>query len=147
MTVWLGKDEIEFYYFGIGHTTGDLVVYFPEDKIAFIGDQYFSSRPQLIHSNKNGNTFDYVRTMTKMLETLDAETFLSGHSDPVGRDAIEKGIQLMVTRQNKVKELVSMDMSLDETIDNFEKIEARLVTSIYNEIKGNQVNQSNANPY
>jgi glyoxylase-like metal-dependent hydrolase (beta-lactamase superfamily II) len=136
MNVWLGKDKVELHYFGIGHTTGDLLVYLPGDKIAFLGDQYFSSRPQLIHSNKNGNSFEHVRTLTKMLETLDADIFLSGHSDPVGRAEIEKHIQAMVNRQNKVKELISMSRSLEETLENFEKNESRLVTSIYNEIKG-----------
>ena len=57
LNVWLGKDKVELHYFGVGHTTGDAVVYFPEDKIAFLGDQYFATRPQLIHSNKNGNSF------------------------------------------------------------------------------------------
>jgi cyclase len=147
MNVWLGKDKVELHYFGIGHTTGDLVVYLPEDKIAFLGDQYFSSRPQLIHSNKNGNSFEHVRTLRKMLETLDAEIFLSGHSDPVGRDEIKNHIQAMVNRQNKVKELISMNQSLEEILENFEKNESRLVTSIYNEIKGGQWKQSTANPY
>ncbi|MEN8203962.1 MAG: MBL fold metallo-hydrolase [Bacteroidota bacterium] len=135
LNIWLGKDKVELHYFGIGHTTGDIVVFFPQDKIAFLGDQYFATRPQLIHSNKNGNSFEHVKTLTKMLETLDAETFLSGHSDPVGRKDIEKHIQAMVERQNKVKALISQDKSLEETLAQFNENEARLVTSIYNEIK------------
>jgi len=134
MNVWLGKDKVELYYFGIGHTTGDIVVYVPEEKIAFLGDQYFSDRPQLIHSNKNGNSFEHVKTLTKMLETLDAETFLSGHSDPVGRDAIKKHIQAMVERQDKVKMLISQDKTMAEVLEQFDENESRLVTSIYNEI-------------
>ena len=147
MNIWMGKDLIELYYFGIGHTTGDIVVYHPEHKLAFIGDLYFSGRPQLIHSNKNGNSFEYVRTLTKMLETLDAEIFLSGHSDPVGRDEIKKQIQEMVERQNKVKELVSEDKTLEETLVEFDENESRLVTSIYNEITNQELNQSKENPY
>ncbi len=90
MNVWLGENKVELHYFGIGHTTGDIVVYYPEEKVAFLGDQYFSDRPQLIHSNKNGNSFQHVETLNKMLETIDAETFFSGHSDPVGREEINK---------------------------------------------------------
>ena len=126
MNIWMGKELIELYYFGIGHTTGDIVVYHPEHKLAFIGDLYFSGRPQLIHSNKNGNSFEYVKTLTKMLETLDAETFLSGHSDPVGRDEIKKHIQEMVERQNKVKELVSQDKTLEETLVEFDENESQI---------------------
>ena len=147
LDLWLGTDKVELHYFGVGHTTGDVVVYCPKDKVAFVGDQYFSSRPQLIHSNKNGNSFDYVKTVSRMLETLDAETFLSGHSDPVGRTEIEKHVQLMVERQSKVKGLVDQDLSLEATLENFEEDEARLVSSIYNEIKGGKWEQPKANPY
>jgi glyoxylase-like metal-dependent hydrolase (beta-lactamase superfamily II) len=147
MDLWLGNDKVEFYYFGVGHTTGDAFVYFPEEKVAFIGDMYFSGRPQLIHSIKNGNTFEYVSTMKNMLETLDAEIFLSGHSDPVGRDDIKKHLLLMVEMQDKVKELVKQGKTQDETLAAFEENEARLVTSIYNEVKGQDPNQSKENPY
>lgn len=134
LNIWLGMDKVELHYFGAGHTTGDIVVYHPEDKIAFLADLYFGGRPQLIHSNKNGNSFEYVKTLTKMLETLDAEVFLSGHSDPVGRDEIQQHIQAMVERQNRVKELVDQGKTLDETLLEFNGNEARLVTSIYHEI-------------
>jgi cyclase len=134
MNVWLGNDKVELYYFGVGHTTGDCVVYFPQEKVAFIGDQYFGDRPQLIHSNKNGNSFQHVLTLTKMLETLDADIFLSGHSDPVGREEIYKHIQVMVERQKKVKDLISQGETMDEVLAEFSEGETRLVTSIYHEI-------------
>ena len=54
------------YYFGTGHTTGDIVVYFPEAKTAFLGDQFFGTRPQLIHAYKGGNAFAHVVTLEKM---------------------------------------------------------------------------------
>jgi len=136
MNVWLGKDKVELYYFGVGHTTGDCVVYDPKEKVAFIGDQYFNTRPQLIHSNKGGNSFQHVLTLTKMLETLDADTFVSGHSDPVGREAIYKHIQEMVERQKKVKDLIEQSKTMEEVLAEFSEDESRLVTSIYNEITG-----------
>lgn len=147
MELWLGKDLVEFHYFGIGHTTGDAFVYFPEEKVAFIGDMFFTDRPQLIHSIKNGNSFQYVQTMERMLETLDAQIFLSGHSDPVGRSEIREHLKQLVDRQNKVKQLISQGRSLEDTLESFEENEARLVTSIYNEVKGQDPTQSKENPY
>jgi glyoxylase-like metal-dependent hydrolase (beta-lactamase superfamily II) len=147
MDLWLGKTKVECYYFGVGHTTGDAFVYLPDEKVVFMGDMYFASRPQLIHSIKNGNSFEYVNTMTRMLETLDAEIFLSGHSEPADRDAIKKHIQLMVDRQNKVKDLIQDGKTQEETLAAFAENEARLVTSIYSEIKGQDPTQSKENPY
>lgn len=136
LNLWLGQYRVELHYFGVGHTTGDIVVYDPKEKIAFLGDQYFTDRPQLIHSMKNGNSFEYVKTITKMLESLDAETFLSGHSEPAGKAEIEKHVQLMVERQKKVKKLVGQDLTMAEVLKEFEDNETRLVSSIFNEITG-----------
>ncbi len=147
LNIWLGNDLVELHYFGVGHTTGDIVVYFPEDKIAFLGDQYFNTRPQLIHAQKSGNSFEHVKTLSKMLETLDAEIFLSGHSEPAGREDIQKHIQSMVQRQAKVKMLIGEGKSLENTLEEFDQNEARLVTAIYDEIKAHKPSQSTADPY
>ena len=135
MNLYLGSKRIELWYFGVGHTTGDTVVYFPEEKTAFIGDQMFLGRPQLIHSHKGGNSFEHVKTLTKMLETLDVDTICSGHSVPFDRDTVKKHLEDMKKRQEKVKNLVVQGKSLDEVKAEFAQNEARLVTSIFEEIK------------
>lgn len=134
MNLWLGEELLELRYFGRGHTTGDIVVYVPDEKVAFIGDLYFSGRPQLIHSNKNGDSFEYVRTLNRMMETLHASTFLSGHSAPVGRKDIEQHLLQMVERQEKVLKLMEQGEDLKEILAEFQEDESRLVTSIYQEL-------------
>ncbi len=135
MDIYLGSKRVELWYFGIGHTTGDIVIYFPEEKTAFIGDQFFLTRPQLIHSYKGGNSFEHVKTLTKMLETLAAEKFCSGHSEIVDRETIKNHIEQMKKRQEKVKVLIEQGKILEEIKSEFEENEARLIESIYNEIK------------
>lgn len=135
MDVYLGSKKAELWYFGVGHTTGDIVIYFPEEKTAFIGDQIFLNRPQLIHSYKGGNSFEYVKALTRMLETIDAVNFCSGHSDMTDRATIENHIDRMKKRQEKVKALVEKGKDLEEVKAEFEEDEARLVTAIFNELK------------
>jgi cyclase len=134
LQLYLGDKIIELYYFGIGHTTGDIIVFFPEEKTAFIGDQVFFGRPQLIHSYKGGNSFEHIKTTEKIL-TLDAENFCSGHSEMKSRDDIKQHIKELVAFQEKVTKLVNNGKTLDETKAVFEKNEGRLVESIFNEIK------------
>jgi len=138
MDIYLGSKKVELWYFGVGHTTGDAVVYFPEEKTAFLGDQIFSGRPQLIHSYKGGNSFEHVKTLTKMLETLDAEKYCSGHSEVMNRSAIEKHIDEMKVRQESVMSLINENKPLEETLKEFEENEARLIESIYNEIESSK---------
>lgn len=134
MNIHLGSKTVELHYFGVGHTTGDIVVYFPEEKTAFIGDQVFFGRPQLIHSYKGGDSFQHIKTTEKLL-TLDAEKFCSGHAEIKGRDDIKQHIKELTAFQQKVNELVKAGKSVDETKTSFEENESRLVESVYNEIK------------
>lgn len=137
MDIYLGSKKVELWYFGIGHTTGDAVVYFPEERIAFVGDQAFIGRPQLIHSYKGGNSFEHVKTLIKMLEKIPAEKFCSGHSEIMNREMIQKHINEMRTRQEKVKDLIQKGKILAEIKKEFSEGEDRLIESIFHEIKEN----------
>jgi len=138
MDIYLGSKKVELWYFGVGHTTGDVVVYFPEEKIAFIGDQIFIGRPQLIHAYKGGNSFAHVQTLSKMLATLDAELFCSGHAAPVDRQAIKNHIQAMKKFQQKVAALIKKGLPLEEIKKQFAENEGRLVEVVFQEIKARQ---------
>jgi glyoxylase-like metal-dependent hydrolase (beta-lactamase superfamily II) len=135
MDLYLGSKKVELWHFGVGHTKGDTVVYFPEEKTAFIADQIFLGRPQLIHSYKGGNSFGHVENLTRMLDALDAERFCSGHSDPTDREGIKSHIEQMKKLQEKVKALVAEGKTLEEAQAEFADSESRLVESVYNEVK------------
>ncbi|MFC1633377.1 MBL fold metallo-hydrolase [Planctomycetota bacterium] len=134
MDLYLGSKKVELWYLGVGHTTGDIVVYFPEEKTAFLGDQIFLTRPQLIHSYKGGNSFQHVKTLSKMLATIKAENFCSGHDEMTDRSGIRKLIVQMKKRQVEVKALLEKGKSLEEIKSSFEENEGRLIETIYNEI-------------
>lgn len=134
MDLYLDPKKTELWYFGTGHTTGDIVVYFSNEKIAFIGDQVFKGRVQLIHSYKGGNSFKHVETLEKMLTTLDAEKFYSGHSEVLDREMIRTHIREMKELQNKVAGLIKKNSTLENIKNEFDNNQGNLVESIYNEI-------------
>ena len=138
MDIYFGPQKVELFYFGVGHTTGDAVVYFREQKVAFIGDQVFTGRPQLIHTYKGGNSFEHIKTLNKMLDVLDAEKFFSGHSGMVDRAGVQKHIDEMKGLQNKIKMLIEENKSLDEIKNEFDQNQLTLVETIFNEIKNNK---------
>jgi cyclase len=114
----LGGRKVQFLYFGPAHTSGDIVVYIPEEKVAFLGDLYFAGRDPLVHRHKNGNSFGLVKVLQSVL-ALDAETFLSGHADKATRADIEGMIQALQEKQAKIKALVSKGTSLEATLESF----------------------------
>ncbi len=136
MDLYLGSKKIELWHFGTGHTTGDCVVYFPQEKTAFIGDQIFLTRQQLIHSYKGGNSFGHVKNLIKMLDTLDADTFCSGHSEPATRTQVLDHIYKMRTMQENIRSQINQGKNLEEIKAVYGEDYARLAEVIYNEIKG-----------
>jgi cyclase len=93
------------------------------------------TRPQLIHSYKGGNSFAHVETLTKMLRTIDAEKFCSGHSDMTDREGVRNHIDLVKKRQEKVEALIRERKSIEEIKSEFKENEARLIETIYNDIR------------
>ena len=134
MKLHLGSKTVELHYFGIGHTTGDIVVYFPEEKTAFIGDQVFFGRPQLIHSYKGGNSFEHVQTTELILETLDAVNYCSGHADVKTRKDVENHLEAIKNMQKKIKTLAAEGKSLEDIQAEFGQNERQLVETIFKEV-------------
>ena len=105
--------RMNLLHFGPAHTSGDLVAYLPDQKIAFVGDLVFIGRDPLIHRQKGGTSFGLVQTLQKIL-ALDADTFISGHSDPLTKADIQGLLASIEEKQAKVKALIQQGKSLDE---------------------------------
>lgn len=110
--------NVRLLNFGPAHTSGDAVVFFPEERAAFVGDLIFIGRDPLIHRHKGGNSFGLVKTL-KALTELDADVYLSGHADPVSKSDVEDILRSIEDRQAKVKTLVEAGKTLDEVKEAF----------------------------
>ncbi len=113
MTGVLDGVRVNALYFGPAHTSGDWVVHLPDHKIAFVGDLVFVGRDPLIHRKKGGTSFGLVKVLQKIL-ALDADTFLSGHADPLTKADIQNLVASIEEKQAKVKGLIQQGKSLDE---------------------------------
>jgi cyclase len=109
---------VNLFYFGPAHTSGDLVVYLPDQKIAFVGDLVFIGRDPLIHRQKGGTSFGLVENLKKIL-TLDADTFIAGHTDALTKADIQGLLTSIEEKQAKVKALIQQGKSLDEVKSAF----------------------------
>ncbi len=105
--------RVELLYLGPAHTSGDLVVLLPRQKVAFAGDLLFMGRDPLIHRQKGGTSLGLAQALTRML-ALDADLFLSGHNDPMTKAEIKTLLASIEEKQAKVKALVQQGRSLDE---------------------------------
>ncbi len=70
MSLLEGNDRIEIYYFGRGHTDGDLVVVFPEKRLAHFGDLFPAKAAPLIDADAGGSGVAFPETLTKAIAEL-----------------------------------------------------------------------------
>jgi glyoxylase-like metal-dependent hydrolase (beta-lactamase superfamily II) len=96
------------------HTSGDLVVYLPKQKIVFTGDIIATQRPDpLIHLEKHGTAEGWIET-TKGIAALNADTFVPGHGVVQTKAEIQKRLKDTEEKYAKIKEMVGQGKSLSE---------------------------------
>jgi cyclase len=106
--------KLELLHWAPAHTSGDLVVYLPSEKIVFTGDVIASTLPDaLIHLEKHGSSEGWITT-TKGIVALKSEQFVPGHGNIMSKDDLQKRLALVEAKRAKVKELVAQGKSLPE---------------------------------
>ena len=77
-----GPDRIDLYYFGAGHTDGDLVVVFPEKRIAYFGDLFPSKAAPFIDTASGGSGVAFPQTLASAAsEITGVNQVVTGHEE------------------------------------------------------------------
>lgn len=87
----LGGKVAEIYWFGRGHTDGDVVVLFPAHRTLAAGDLFTAGEglPQLVDHAGGGSAKEWTATLDKVLE-LDFETVVPGHGNVTNKQALRE---------------------------------------------------------
>jgi len=105
--------KVEVLHWANAHTSGDLVVFLPSEKIVFTGDIITTQPDALIHLEKNGSSEGWVTT-AKGTAALNADQFVPGHGNIMDKAAVQKKATDVAAKRAKVKDLVAQGKSLDE---------------------------------
>jgi glyoxylase-like metal-dependent hydrolase (beta-lactamase superfamily II) len=110
----IGGVQFEFLHVAPAHTSGDLVVYLPAQKIVFTGDIIADNSPYpIIHMEKNGSSEGWIETVTAIV-ALDANTFVPGHGSVHTKTDIEQRLASVKERRAQIQSLVTQGKSLDD---------------------------------
>jgi cyclase len=121
-TKTIAKDEtmtidgvrVRLLHWTPAHTSGDLVVYLPDQKIVFGGDLLVTNRPDTnIHLEKQGSVGGWIESVKGIL-ALDADTFVTGHGDLMTKDDVRKKLALIQGQYDKVKAMAADGKSLND---------------------------------
>jgi glyoxylase-like metal-dependent hydrolase (beta-lactamase superfamily II) len=80
MSIGTGKDQIDLYYFGRGHTNGDTFVVFPALRTMHMGDMFPWKDAPFLDLTNGGSGVEMPKTLDKALRSVkNVDTIIGGH--------------------------------------------------------------------
>jgi glyoxylase-like metal-dependent hydrolase (beta-lactamase superfamily II) len=116
-TLTIDGVHLRMLHWAPAHTSGDLIVYLPDEKIVFAEDLLVTDRPAddtPIHAGLNGSATGWFETVKGML-ALDADIYVLGHGETLfTKDDARKKLALVQGKWEKIQTMVAQGKSLSE---------------------------------
>ena len=114
-TVVLDGVRMVLMYIAPAHSSGDLIVYLPAQKIVFAGDIILTNtgRFPIIHYDTGGSSLGWIASMKAML-ALDADTYVPGHGLIETKAMLQARLRDVEERREQIKVMVNENKSLAE---------------------------------
>jgi len=89
LTIGRGRDQIDLYYFGRAHTSGDAMVFFPAHRVLHVADVFPGKDLPIMDSNNGGTGVGYADTLMKVSSFAEksADVLVNGHSNTTSTNA------------------------------------------------------------
>jgi glyoxylase-like metal-dependent hydrolase (beta-lactamase superfamily II) len=111
----IGDKTVRSFYLGRGHTGGDLVVLFIEDRVLHTGDLFFNRRYPNIDLEAGGSVQQWGETLGRVL-ALDFDRVIPGHGPVTDRAGLLEFQRFIAELAEFARESVAAEMSLEETL-------------------------------
>jgi cyclase len=111
LTIQEGKQESRILFLGTGHTDGDVVLFLPEQKIAFTGDLFFN---KAIPNVQDANILEWMKTLGEVVK-LNADKFIPGHGPIGSRNDVEEFLHYFEALKGLVQAAMDRGAGLEET--------------------------------
>ncbi|MFF0553628.1 MBL fold metallo-hydrolase [Streptomyces sp. NPDC004311] len=142
MTLYAGETEVQVIHPGVAHTTGDSVVWLPEQRVVFTGDLVFAGGTPFLAM---GSLAGSLRAL-ELLRSLDAETVVPGHgplTDGSAYDATERYLRRVaeLAAEGRARGLTPLEVARRADLGEFAawRESERLVANVhrgYAELEG-----------
>lgn len=108
--------KLQLRHWAPAHTSGDLVVFVPAEKIVFAGDLLTENSYPLIHMDKNGSSDGWIESVKGMI-AFDADTYVTGHGKIQTKADVQKQLTDAEARKAMIKKMVAEGKSLQDIKD------------------------------
>jgi glyoxylase-like metal-dependent hydrolase (beta-lactamase superfamily II) len=111
----IGDKTVRSFHLGRGHTGGDLVVLFVEDRVLHTGDLFFNRRYPNIDLEAGGSVQQWAQTLESVL-ALDFDRVIPGHGPVTDRSGLLEFQRFIAELAAFARESAAAGMSLEETL-------------------------------
>jgi cyclase len=112
--IYLDNQRIKLFYLGSGHTNGDILVYFPEEKVIHMGDLYFENMIPYIDYQAGSNTENWLKILEKVIE-MDVDKVIPGHGEITDKNGLIAQAQYFKDLRAEVEKFIKQGATLEET--------------------------------
>ena len=117
--VYLDDSQIHVFHLDRGHTSGDSVIYFPEQKIVHMGDLYFNGRHPFIDVRAGASTKGWIHFLEGVLERVPPDTrFIPGHGPVSGAAGLRTFLDYLKELRAKVGEAIQAEQTRQGTMES-----------------------------
>jgi glyoxylase-like metal-dependent hydrolase (beta-lactamase superfamily II) len=118
--VGAGKDRIELYYFGAGHTNGDTFVVFPALRVLHTGDMFAWKDGPLCDRNNGGSCIAFPQTLSKAIAAVkDVDTVIPGHSPMQTPKDLQEFQRFVADLSKHAQDSMKAGKTVDEAFASF----------------------------
>jgi len=114
--ITLGGKTVRASYLGRGHTSGDLVALFVEDRVLHLGDLLFTHRYPNIDLKAGGSIEQWIGTLDRVLAMDGYDRVIPGHGPVTDRDGVRQFQSFLKEVWAQVSAAVRENRDLDETL-------------------------------
>lgn len=112
-SVFLGGKEVRARYFGRGHTNGDVVVYFPAQRVLHTGDLMAGVTP-LIDYSGGGSIVEWSKTVDGAMAAFEFDKVIPGHGTVSSRAGLQTYRDNVVKMRTEMANLIRQGKSQEE---------------------------------
>ena len=110
-----GKEKIDLYYFGRGHTSGDTIIVFTALRVAHTGDLFAAKGAPFIDTGNGGSAIEYPKTVAAAgAKIKGVETVIPGHSAVTDWTAFQEYGRFMQAFHDAVAAGIKQGKTADE---------------------------------
>ena len=117
MTFYQNDDEIRITHLDSGHTDGDSAVYFTNNNVIHVGDDFSDRSYPLMDLSSRGSVDGLISSLESILSMINEDTkVVGGHSGISNQTKVKDYLNMLIDVRDVMNNMIKEGKSLDEII-------------------------------